>query len=245
MKHALANLQKTTLGLTSLTGDRAAVAIKKINLRKLLQLFYASPSQRRALLRSDIRQERDKKLGRKGTGGDFFGPFWADAKDHVAGTLELRTQVPVRMTEGKGRKRLYPLLRDGFLSWWDEKRRWRNEEYVPILQSVNAQFMLPELDCIIKVENLLALSISDDTNKIIYPYFSEKPILSSEAARIALWLLGESLEPYIVGDMRILDVLRAKSYATIDCPLQGNERQIFLTKYKEILDEWDILNREY
>lgn len=221
------------------------MALEKINLRKLLQLFYASPSQRKALLRSDIRQERNKLIGLKESGGDFFGPFWADAKAHVAGNLDLQIQIPLRMAELKNTKRLYPLLKDGFLRWWNEKRRWRNESYILIEQSVKTQFILEEINCIVKIENLLALSISDETNKIIYPYFSEKPPLDAEAARIALWLLGEALEPYIVGDMRILDVLRAKSYGTIDCPLQGNERQIFLSKYKQLILERETLSKEY
>ena len=112
-----------------------------------------------------------------------------------------------------------------------------------ISQSVKAQYKFDEIGCIVKIENLIALSISDETNKIIYPYFSEKPALENEGARIGLWLLGEALGPYIVGDMRMLDVLRGKSYATIDLPLQGNERQIFIERYREALADWDRLSK--
>ena len=80
------------------------------------------------MLKSDIRQEREKELGlAKSGGGDFFGPFWTDAKDHIAGKSEIRERTPVRIQNLRNTKRLYPLLQIGFLKWWDEKRRWKNE----------------------------------------------------------------------------------------------------------------------
>lgn len=73
------------------------MSIEKIHLRKLLRLFYAEPRERRRLLVSDIGSDRTREQNGSGDGGDFHGPFWADAKDHVAGKLDLREQSKARV----------------------------------------------------------------------------------------------------------------------------------------------------
>ena len=107
------------------------MSIQKIHLRKLLLLFDASSKERRRILLSDIASDRRKefrrKEGLKNDGGDFYSPFWFDAKRHVAGEIELREATKLRIEQNYRRKRLYPVLTDAFLRWWDEKRRWRNE----------------------------------------------------------------------------------------------------------------------
>jgi hypothetical protein len=95
------------------------MSIEKIHLRKLLQLFYLPDNRRRSLLRADIRIDLNKALGETTDGGDFHGPFWADAKSHVAREVDLRIKIKERIESNKGRARLYPLLADGFLSWWN------------------------------------------------------------------------------------------------------------------------------
>ena len=54
------------------------MSIEKINLRKLLQLFFADDRLQRSLLLADIRNDRTKEAGDRDSGGDFYGPFWAD-----------------------------------------------------------------------------------------------------------------------------------------------------------------------
>ncbi|HKY09688.1 MAG TPA: hypothetical protein VJQ55_15670 [Candidatus Binatia bacterium] len=136
-------------------------------------------------------------------------------------------------------------MTDGFLQWWNEKRRWRNEAFEFVPETVKAQFRIDEVGGVIKVENLLALKVGDQSNRIIYPYFSEEPPLPDEGGRIGLWLLAEALPEYTPEDLRILDILRSKSHATMDDPPQGNERNLFVMKYKSVLDEWKRLKSEY
>ena len=64
------------------------MSLEKINLRKLLQLFFADARLQQSLLLDDIRKDRTKEEGDR-DGGDFYGPFWSDAKDHVAGLSNL------------------------------------------------------------------------------------------------------------------------------------------------------------
>ena len=73
------------------------MSIEKAHLRKLLRIFYAEPRERRRLLLEDIRTDISKETDARSDGGDFHGPFWADAKAHVAGTSNLREQAKIRI----------------------------------------------------------------------------------------------------------------------------------------------------
>ena len=221
------------------------MSFQRVHLRKLLQIFYLPKAARISSLRSDIRMEISKESGGASGGGDFYVPFWADVKAHVADQTNLNEQTQIRIDSNERRKRLYPQLADGFLTWWNEKRRWVNEPYEFLEDSVKAQYPVPSLNSVVKVENLLSVKIGDNTHRLIYPYFSEEPTLTKESARIGLWLLGEALPSYQIQDIRILDVLRGVSFSTNDNKLNGNEEETFLYRYESILLEWNKLREEY
>ncbi|MBC7101608.1 MAG: hypothetical protein H5U13_00045 [Parvibaculum sp.] len=219
------------------------MSLEKIHLRKLLQIFYAPNNKRISLLRADIRQEIAKNEGLSGDGGDFHTAFWSGAKQHALGTEDLRALTEVYIVRSAQRKRLCPLLRDGFLLWWDEKRRWRNEPFEALLPSPHGRVSFEELASTVKVENLLSLEGDDHSSRLIYPYFAEEPRLSAEAARLGLWLMGEAFPR--LEEMRILDVIRGTSFGTLDVPLQGNEEEVFQREYEAVLAEWRKLRNEY
>lgn len=222
------------------------MSVKSIHLRKLLQLFYLSERELTTKLREDIRQEIAKLEGRSKPGGDFYVGFWTDAKRHVKGEVDLLKQTDIRIRDNKGRERLYKLLAEGFLKWWDEKRRWRNEPFEIIdVKRVKGDYEFEELGAVVKVESLLCVRVGNDYNRLVYAYFSENPELPEEAARIGLWLMGEAVKDFSRDDNRILDVLRSRSYGLIDSPLQGNERNLFLQKYIHVLERWEKLREEY
>jgi len=212
------------------------MSVDKIHLRKLLQLFEAEPRQRRSLLRADIRSDLRKSAG--GKGGDFHVPFWADAKDHVAGVGDLIEKTKSRVETNATRKRLYPLLADGLLSLWSEKMRWRNEEFDFVPTSVSARFSIEELGAIVKVENVVAVRLRDESCRIVYPYFSERPALSSEGARLGFWATKEALPDFAIEDMRIVDILRRSYFRPSENQLRGDERAVFIAKYANVLREW-------
>lgn len=221
------------------------MSIQKIHLRKLLTIFYADKPLRITILRADIRADMAKGNGGSSDGGDFYGLFWADAKNFAAGKLDLLTQTKARISSNERRHRLYPLLTTGFLKWWNEKRRWSNEAFEFMPESLKAQHPVPEFNSIVKVENLLSLKIGESSSRIIYPYFSEEPPLPEEGVRVGLWLLKEALPSFPLADMRILDMLRATSFGEIDCPLQGDEKAIFLDRYGTALTDWEKLKKDY
>ncbi|MDO8288779.1 MAG: hypothetical protein Q7T44_06125 [Parvibaculum sp.] len=221
------------------------MSLEKIQLRKLLKFFYLDRSELVGALRNDIREEISRKPDEESGGGDFFGPFWGDAKKFAANEIDLHAATAERIESNRLRRRLYPLLQDGFLNWWNEKRRWRNEAFTIAERSPSGLFPIEEIGLTVRVENLLALHIEGGSNRAIYPYFSETPALSREAARLGLWVLNETISDYEVEDLRMLDILRSTSYGVTDCPFEGNERELFIRKYNHIKSEWDRLRREY
>jgi hypothetical protein len=220
------------------------MSMEKVHLRKLLQLFYADQRERRKILLSDIRNDEGRAVDGGDNGGDFYGPFWADAKDHVAGKSDLREQTKIRITSNKRRARLYPLLTEGFLTVWNERIRWRNESFESYPEGVRAQLSIKELGTIVKIENVVAVRIPDGSSRIVYPYFSESPVLPPEGARLGLWALGEALTDFRREDLRIIDILRRSYFRPSELRFQGNERETFVQMYDAVLKEWRILRDE-
>lgn len=226
------------------------MSIRKIHLRKLLKAFNEPENKKISLLKNDIRNERKKLDGKSTGGGDFYGPFWSDAKNHTSGKIDLSIATLDRIAKNEHRGRLYPRLCNGFLEWWHKKRRSRNEQIFAFPYTVKKQHELSDLKAIVKVENLLSILIGDGKDepqgkRLIYPYFSEEPILDGQSARLGLWLLCEAFPEHNPADLRILDVMRAKSFSILDYPLIGTEEKEFKYKYKNLIDKWDELNQKY
>ncbi len=222
------------------------MSFRLIGLGKVLRAMYAGKSQRRAMLRADIRREQAKakpSLGPKKKGGDFYVSFWADARGHVAGDVDLRLVTEERVKANTvSRKRLYPKLKDGFLLWWEENRRLRNVKFATITDNLKSRYDTEA--GIIKVESLLAFTVGDDGHRIVYPYLFEEPELSEEAARLALWVMHQCVAKYELEDFRVLDVIRGRSYSVIETPLRGDEERLFRENYLLLLEEWDTLSNE-
>ncbi len=208
------------------------MSIEKINLRKLLQLFFADDRLRRSLLLTDIRNDRTKEAGGRDSGGDFYGPFWSDAKNHAAGLSSLAEQTKIRIAANKTRARLYPILRDCFLSMWSEKMRWRNEPFEVAPETVKAQLPIKELGTTVKIENTAAIRTWNGSYRVIYPYFSEAPILPEEGARLGFWALNQALPDYQAEDLRIIDMQRRSYFRPRDVGMKGNEGNQFLKRYE-------------
>lgn len=221
------------------------MSFELIGLGKLLRAMYADRSERTRLLREDIRNTLRRERGEpQGDGGDFYGPFWADAKRHVRGLSDLREITQQRVESNRGRRRLYELLEVGFLSWWEERRRFRNEPFTIGADAVRARLNCDGLG-VVKVENTLSITVGDDGLRIVYPYFPERPELSDEAARLGLWVMSKALAPQDVEGMRILDVIRGRTFSVLDTPMTGDEERIFRERYEQLLEDWQRLRADY
>ncbi len=221
------------------------MSILNIQLRKLLQLFYADDRLRRSLLLTDIRADARREDGDgRGTGGDFHVPFWADAKAHVAGALDLTEQTKIRIAANKTRARLYPLLRDGFLFLLNERLRWRNEPVQIVPENVHGHLAIAELGANVRLENVMFARVRGDFDRLVYPYFSEHPPLPDEGARLGLWAMSVALADHSLDDMRIIDVLRRAAFSPTANPLGGDERETFIERYRALISEWERLKGE-
>lgn len=220
------------------------MSIENINLRKLLRIMYAPEALRVSLLRSDIREEIAKADGLAAAGGDFYGPFWSDAKDHTIGRLDLHSATEDRIAANSRRANLYPQLRDGFLLWWNEGRRWTNAPFIAI-DAPKGRLEFPNLGSVVKIENFLSVNDSNGEPHFVYPYFSLAPILNDEAARLALWAVNEISIIQDTSSVRILDVIRGNTYSAERNPLIGNEKTTFEMRYRNVISQWNALWEEY
>lgn len=220
------------------------MSVRNLHLRKLLKLMYLAPDRRVSALRTDIREDIARESGDSGSGGDFYGPFWSDAKDHVFGTTYLPEMVQVRIAANAGRANLYPQLRDGFLLWWNERRRWTNE---PFRQADAIKTVRPveEFDAHVKVANILCVRDARDEDHYVYPYWFPHPALGDESSRIGLWFLRSALPTVDPRELRLLDVIRGQTFSLDRTPLIGDEEQRFQARYQALIDQWDALRTEY
>lgn len=220
------------------------MSIENINLRKLLRMMYAPEALCVSLLRSDIREEIAKADGLSAAGGDFYGPFWSDAKDHAISRLDLHSATEERIAANPRRANLYPQLRDGFLLWWNERRRWTNAPFVPI-NAPKGRLDFTTLNSAVKIENFLSVNDSDAEPHFVYPYFSFAPALSGEAARLALWAITEINIIQDSSTVRVLDVIRGNTYSLERNPLVGDEDAMFEMRYRNLISQWNALWGEY
>lgn len=197
------------------------------------------------MLRTDIRNGIAKSNRSVSKGGDFHCPFWADAKSHVAGEIDLGLATTARIEANLTRRRLYPLLMDGFLTWWDERRRRSNEAFTYQPLQVKARYQIEELDAVVKVENLLGVSIGNSSNILVYPYMYDEPSLEPDIARLGIWLLTTALSEYSNEDLKLLDVIKSREFSIQNTTLDGGEEQIFIAKYQQIIRKWEALQEEY
>lgn len=220
------------------------MSLKSIHLRKLLQIFYLPNAGKISKIRAEIRDDIARESGALAAGGDFYGPFWADAKKHAVGLGDLRSSVDERIDANDVRANLYPQLRDGFLLWWDQRRRWTNEPFRAV-EAPKGRYSFSEIGATVKVDNFLSVIDGSGYQHFVYPYFSATPELSNEAARLGLWLIGRALPNFGWDEIRLLDVIRGKNFSTDFVSLLGNEEGLFLKKYIEICNIYENLKKEY
>lgn len=218
--------------------------INNLTLRKALKLAFSDTAARRADIRGIIRADIAREAGTDSGGGDFYGPFWYDAKQHVLGLSDLHVDTQSRIDSNPRRGNLYPQLRDGFLLWWSERRRWINAPYE---QGDNhfGQILIPEIEMTIRVENLISVIDGHGDEYVVYPYFFPEPDVSELVGRLGIWGMSEALTQIAPSQARFLDVLRGQAFSLDRSPLQGNEQEIFTARLSAVIEEYEALLSEY
>lgn len=199
---------------------------------------------RRAALRADIRADISRERGDEASGGDFYGPFWSDAKEHVFRRLDLVSATAARIDANPRRRNLYPQLRDGFLLWWNDRRRWTNEPFNPG-QTIKSVHRFGSLDAVVKLNNLLVVRDGMRNEFAVYHYCFPEPALNENSARLGLWLLTRAFPHIAPSEFRILDVIRGQTFSIDRVTLTGEEEIEFEARYARLIRERDELRREY
>ncbi len=218
--------------------------IDNLALRKALKITFASDKLRRSMIRELIRIDIARETGATSGGGDFYSPFWSDAKRHALGLSDLYADTEGRIQGNYRRQNLYPLLRDGFLLWWGERRRWVNAPYEQG-ENYSGNIEILSLDATIRVENLLSVIDGQGDEYVIYPYFSHDPAVSTDMARIGLWAIQEALTNVEPAQIRLLDVFRGQSFALDRSPLEGTEFDEFHDRLGSVMAEYNRLREQY
>lgn len=149
-----------------------------------------------------------------------------------------------RVLSNKTRTRLYPLLTEGFLEMWREKMRWRNEPFEFETESVKAHLPIDQSGAIVKIENTASVKVWDGSHRIIYPYFSERPSLPEEGARLGFWALQKALPQFRPDDFRIVDLLRRTYFRPTEVAMKGDEENRFIRRYDALIKHWQKLKLE-
>lgn len=221
------------------------MSLHSIHLRKIIKIMYLQGQPRVSALREDIRDEIARaRDGAPEGGGDFYGPFWRDAKDHVFGFSDLRDQTDLRIAANQRRANLYRRLRDGFLEWWNERRRWTNEPFRPA-DAIRTIQRLRGVDADVKFANILSVRDGQDDDHFVYPYWFPEPSLTDESARLCLWALTQAFPQVNAAEFRLLDVIRGQTYSLERSPLRGDEPEIFRRRHAAALRDWRSLREEY
>lgn len=221
------------------------MSIEKIGLYKLLKILSAKEALQISLVRSDLREERDKLLGNPSDPRDFYSPFWADAKAHVAGKCDLRIATQARIEDSDRRANLYPRLRDGFLEWLELERRSTNYDLVPAEQNFHTRFEFPDLHLLLKIDNVMGVKRYPSDIRLVYPYFCKEHALPQKWGRVGLWLMSKGFSQFDISEMEILDVMRGRSFSGKIIALQGDEETIFTRNFLELRDMWLRLRPDY
>ncbi len=218
------------------------MSLHTARLSKILKIAYAPEKMVRKDIFDDvsgtIRKENNPDTIERG-GGDFHGVLWAAFKDQIfeEAPESFEEAVETLILSNPRRKRLFPALAAGLKSWGLEKRRWINED-IKRIKSPTGTICVEGQDVAFKVNNILALEIVGKSNRYIYPYFSEEPALSNEAARVALWQIHMALPDIDINEFRLLDVMRGRSFSIAEVPFAGNEQVLFEQHATRIMNQW-------
>lgn len=206
------------------------MSINTVHLNKFQKLISLSEKQLISELRKDIRQDFAKAAGGNAGGGDFYSPFWHDAKQHVLGQGDLRALTEKRIQKNYRKRNLYPKLRDGFLQLW---QRGGNLEVRLLDHSPRGRYTIPEIGLTLKAEGLMAITIEGE-ERLVYPYWFADPALSEDAARLGIWALEQALVSENADNIRVFDIIAADYFSKEICQYTGREKQEIIQQFKRI-----------
>lgn len=220
------------------------MTIDRITLRKFIQLLGLPQNKKITKFREVARRDARRQAGEPVIGGpDFYTGFWSDAKNHVFGQSDLRDTTPARIAANDGRERLYRMLQDGFLTWWDERRRWQNAPF----QRINPIVGQVEIEngAILRLDNILSVRDTQNVDHHVYPYWCEEPIIDQDLAAISLHVLLRAFPEHDPNEIRILDTIRGQTYSADRVDLDAITWEDIILRHRALRAEYQEIRAQY
>lgn len=219
----------------------------RISLMRCIELFQFPLERRLRKIKQDARKSLLKELPRDKDegGGDFYSEFWADAKAKAANDdFDLFGSTHERILKNKSKRRLYPILLQGFVRGWDairEKLEIRGK--ISVIRGITAEIEgSSEADSVI-IKNTLTIRTEDKRLHIIYPYFSKDEALGVRHAGMAIAAMQDGFEKTNPDNIVIIDVLRGTVFFDKEADLPPGGASALIEKYDAVMREWRTQRR--
>lgn len=219
----------------------------KLSLMRCIELFQLPLEHRLRKIKQDARKSLVKELpGDKDEGGgDFYSEFWKDAKEKVANDdFDIVRSTYERISKSKSKRRLYPILLNGFVRGWDSIReRLEIKGRISVIRGITTEIEGSSTTDSVVVKNTLSLRTEDKRLHIIYPYFSKDVALGIRHACMAIAAMQEGFEKKSPDNIVIFDVLRGTVFFDKESDLPPGGAAALIERYDGVMREWRTQRR--
>jgi hypothetical protein len=219
----------------------------RLSLMRCVELFQFPLERRLRKIKQDARKSLVKELpgDREDGGGDFYSEFWADAKEKVANDdFDLFRSTYERITKNKSKRRLYPILLNGFAKGWDTIReRLEIKGKFSVVRGITTEIEGSSKTDSVVVKNTLTIRTEDKRLHIIYPYFSKDVALGARHAGMAIAAMQEGFEKTAPDNIVIFDVLRGTVFFDKEADLPPGGSSVLIERYDAVMREWRTQRR--
>lgn len=224
------------------------MAMDRLSLSRFLELMQLPHARRLRMIERDARRAvYVEQFGKDadGGGGDFYGPFWADAKrSAVDDSFDLASATVERIASNKSRRRLYPVLLNGFESGWAVLRQARiSGGVITLVSNLAVTLKGSEGEDRLRATNALSVQEAGTHLHITYPYFSKDVGLGTRHARLGLAVLKQGFASAKPKTVAILDVLRGNLFVGDEVIEDSSAREQVVERYDAVMREWRAQKR--
>lgn len=222
------------------------MTMDRLSLARFLELLQLpQPRRLKAIERDARRAVYGERFGKASDGGDFYGPFWSDAKrSAVEREFCLASATSDRIARNKARRRLYPQLLIGFQQGWNSLRSSRiTEAALELVSRLSVTIKGSEAEDHIHASNVLAVREPIGSLHITYPYFSKDVGLGERHARVGLRVLRQGFATAKPQSVAMLDVLRGNLFVDPGSEIESSARAELVDRYDAVMREWRAQKR--
>jgi hypothetical protein len=222
------------------------MTMDRLSLARFLELLQLPHARRLKVIERDARKAVfADRFGKSSDGGDFYGPFWSDAKrSAVEREFSLAAATADRIARNKSRRRLYPQLLRGFEQGWRGLRTSRiTAATLELVTRLSVTIKGSEEEDYIHASNVLAVKEPRGVLHIAYPYFSKDVGLGVRHAKVGVRVLRQGFARAKPESVAMLDVLRGNLFVGADGEVDTSARDELVDRYDAVMREWRAQKR--